>query len=152
MSDELKPCPFCGGEARLQEFDDGSGGVLCSECGFMPLTHASYGRNKSKQKAIAEWNQRPESDIEKAHREHRAIILPAPIGAPVYVIYPEDTDTDGSTLPAGVEETRLSDYINEDGREFYLTYDNVASCDIPVADLYTRREAAEAALKEREGK
>lgn len=81
-------------------------------------------------------------------RESRLIVLPVPIGTPVYVTYPQCTDIDGSIIPAGVKETRLSGYINETGREFYLTYDNLNSCDIKPGDLYITREAAEAALKE----
>ena len=58
--DNLKPCPFCGGEAILREYDDGSGHIRCNRCDFTPFIHASFGREKSKQKAIAEWNRRPD--------------------------------------------------------------------------------------------
>lgn len=56
----LKPCPFCGGEAAIKEFDDGSGGVFCVECKFQPLIHASYNRLEDKQEAIVAWNRRPD--------------------------------------------------------------------------------------------
>ena len=50
--DELKPCPFCGGEATIKEYGDGSGGVYCTVCRFEPLTHASYRCQAEKLKAI----------------------------------------------------------------------------------------------------
>lgn len=33
MSDELKPCPFCGGENVTNEFDDPFYSVICGICG-----------------------------------------------------------------------------------------------------------------------
>lgn len=33
MSDELKPCPFCGGENVTNEFDDPFYFVICGICG-----------------------------------------------------------------------------------------------------------------------
>ena len=49
---ELKPCPFCGGEAEVyaQAFNKYS--VICSNC---YCVKGSYG---TKEKAIEEWNRR----------------------------------------------------------------------------------------------
>ena len=66
--EELKPCPFCGGEAAIQEYDDDSGGVYCVVCRFQPLVHASYNRSEDKQKAIDWWNLRPHQWIPVAER------------------------------------------------------------------------------------
>ena len=33
MSDELKPCPFCGGEAKLKELEYLGMFIVCSKCG-----------------------------------------------------------------------------------------------------------------------
>lgn len=53
------PCPFCGGKAKIREHEDGSGGILCSKCDFIPLKRAYFSNfNKSKEDALAEWNQR----------------------------------------------------------------------------------------------
>ena len=62
--DELKSCPFCGGEAEIKEHDDGSGGIWCKKCGFTPLIHAHFGKfiNRTKQEAIVEWNRREYSE------------------------------------------------------------------------------------------
>ena len=58
MGDELKPCPFCGGEARIHSkvlaegFDSGYWAV-CDECGKGDtLPH------ESEEKAAAAWNAR----------------------------------------------------------------------------------------------
>jgi Lar family restriction alleviation protein len=44
---ELKPCPFCGGEAKFQ-----SGVICCSDCG-VKMRYIS-----SRKLAIAAWNRR----------------------------------------------------------------------------------------------
>lgn len=59
--EELKPCPFCGGEAETHETTDGWI-VACSSDqnvldGFTHMAHA-YGGTEAK--AIAEWNTRAE--------------------------------------------------------------------------------------------
>jgi len=76
----------------------------------------------------------------------RVVVLPVPIGAPIYTIY-QDEELDGSK-DIGVEELHLSGYIKEDENEFYTTYDEHGTCDIPVGRAYTTRAEAEAALKE----
>lgn len=52
---ELKPCPFCGGEAKYEEFDDGFfnwGRVECKQCGAMITTPPTN--------TIEAWNRRAE--------------------------------------------------------------------------------------------
>lgn len=68
MSEKLLPCPFCGGLPAIKEFDDGSGGVFCTKCKFQPLTHATYNRLEDKQRAIEDWNRRPDSWIPVTER------------------------------------------------------------------------------------
>ena len=61
--DKLKPCPFCGGEARVREFrtyKEECHGIMpkyyiqCNLCTVdRPQTHWD------KRDAIAEWNRRP---------------------------------------------------------------------------------------------
>ncbi len=66
---ELKPCPFCGGTARLKEhrfyydkdssFSDCSYGIRCSNC-----FAESYQFHQSKEKAIEAWNRRvPQTEV-----------------------------------------------------------------------------------------
>ena len=60
---ELKPCPFCGGEADEYEGDYGNG-IYCMMCGAMvgePI-HLGYRTTKrvSIAEAIAAWNSRAE--------------------------------------------------------------------------------------------
>ena len=53
MSDnQLKPCPFCGGEAQLKSCGYTSNSVYCIMCG------ASSGVYPLEQFAVEEWNRR----------------------------------------------------------------------------------------------
>lgn len=54
MNDELKPCPFCGGEAIIDGCDDTLWIVVCKEC------NASIGYKETKEEAIEAWNRRIE--------------------------------------------------------------------------------------------
>ena len=54
MSVELKPCPFCGGEAIVDGCDDTLWIVICKEC------NASIGHKGTEQEAIDAWNRRIE--------------------------------------------------------------------------------------------
>ncbi|MBE6784163.1 MAG: restriction alleviation protein, Lar family [Ruminococcaceae bacterium] len=55
---DLKPCPFCGGEAILQKGTDGRCWIECnitkSHCSVIPKTWAY----KTKKEAIEAWNRR----------------------------------------------------------------------------------------------
>ena len=62
MDKQLTPCPFCGGEARIEKFYafDGYQGesasylVYCSGCDCILTTH----KNSKEQKIIELWNRR----------------------------------------------------------------------------------------------
>lgn len=55
MSDELLPCPFCGGKAVTTVHHDGNAGALCwtERCTVMPIS-----RGKTLEEAVAAWNRR----------------------------------------------------------------------------------------------
>lgn len=61
MTNELKPCPFCGGEAEAEHYesDDFYGGYLifCTKCGaqITPCNASGYDARKI---AIESWNTR----------------------------------------------------------------------------------------------
>lgn len=63
MSDKLKPCPFCGGEAAYSETnpshigDDNGFMVYCKKC----YTESSYDF-QTRENAIAAWNRRYEQE------------------------------------------------------------------------------------------
>ena len=57
MTEEVKRCPFCGREARVERINLGKQGlfrVICPEC----LTATTHLREEEKN-AVAEWNSRP---------------------------------------------------------------------------------------------
>ena len=63
MSEELKPCPFCGGEAKA--FYDDAGGVYevqCQECGAEPYIGSRSGApgRRTLGDVIKAWNRRAE--------------------------------------------------------------------------------------------
>jgi Lar family restriction alleviation protein len=53
MSDELKPCPFCGGEA-VEDTNFGRPAVTCTDC------HVSF-RQIYKENVVDKWNARTAS-------------------------------------------------------------------------------------------
>lgn len=55
--DELKPCPFCGGEADF--YIGGSGYIQCAHCLAMIPYRYGLPYADGKQQAIAAWNRRP---------------------------------------------------------------------------------------------
>ena len=59
MTDKLKPCPFCGGEAILEIFrglKHPSYCIYCSKCGIETLP------SKGKKGIINAWNRRANND------------------------------------------------------------------------------------------
>ena len=58
METELKPCPFCGGEAKIQEYNGGFAAVGCSNGRCYMHPHA-FGF-PSAEDAAERWNRRAE--------------------------------------------------------------------------------------------
>ena len=58
---ELKPCPFCGGEAILQETGGFWCNVICDKCGAMTACIMNNCEYSSKDKAIELWNRRSDN-------------------------------------------------------------------------------------------
>lgn len=58
---ELKPCPFCGGEARL--FVNGGVRVICSKCyvGTRILTDSMEYESSAVETVVEEWNRRADN-------------------------------------------------------------------------------------------
>ena len=70
MTENLKRCPFCGEEARVEKINLGKQGlfrVICPEC----LTATTHLREDEKN-AVAEWNSRPiENELEAENKRLR---------------------------------------------------------------------------------
>ena len=61
MSDELKPCPFCGGEARaFYSEEGGTFDVQCQRCGAIPFIGSRTSEIRTLDGVIAAWNARAE--------------------------------------------------------------------------------------------
>lgn len=63
MTKELRPCPFCGGEAKAFFCEEsGTYDVQCQQCGALPFLgrKRGSGRFKSMDDVIAAWNRRAE--------------------------------------------------------------------------------------------
>lgn len=85
MSETLKPCPFCGGEAHIKEVVSAcsvvySVGCSDSECmGFETLLCKT-----TPEEAIAAWNRRAERTCRNAHHVPEFIFKCSECGAKVY--------------------------------------------------------------------
>ena len=74
MAEELRPCPFCGGEAKAFFCEEsGTYDVQCQQCGALPFLGRKKGpgRFKSMDDVIAAWNRRAERTcrVESSHVE-----------------------------------------------------------------------------------
>lgn len=59
MSNELKPCPFCGGEAKTFYCEEsGTFDVQCQQCGAIPFIGSRTSEKKTMADVIAAWNAR----------------------------------------------------------------------------------------------
>lgn len=56
MSSEIKPCPFCGGEAAV-ECSGGAFAIVCRSCGCRTATRTK-GWKPSYEEAAEAWNRR----------------------------------------------------------------------------------------------
>lgn len=63
MSEELKPCPFCGGESELYQYRVNEFSIRCKRC------KSDCGCWKEPYKAEYVWNTRPEEERMKAENE-----------------------------------------------------------------------------------
>ena len=75
MTEKLKTCPFCGGEAEFNSDEFGEG-VCCKSCGAS-LSNGVYGE-KGRKLASADWNSRPienelNEKIEKLEMENKRL-------------------------------------------------------------------------------
>ena len=60
--EELKPCPFCGGKARLLVNDGVK--VICSKCyiGTMSMTDVMWQESNAVETVVAAWNRRDDNE------------------------------------------------------------------------------------------
>lgn len=77
MGDELKPCPFCGGEARaFYSEEGGTFDVQCQRCGAIPFIGSRTSEIRTLDGVIAAWNAR----AERTCGEYRGDVYDTPDG------------------------------------------------------------------------
>lgn len=72
MSEELKPCPLCGGEAKAFFCEEsGTYDIQCQQCGALPFLGRKRGSDcfKSMDDVIAAWNRRAERTCRMEYNE-----------------------------------------------------------------------------------
>lgn len=75
MSDELKPCPFCGGEAKAFYCEEsGTLDVQCQQCGAIPFIGSRTSERKTMADVIAAWNARAERTCRFSLEEDREML------------------------------------------------------------------------------
>ena len=67
MSEELKPCPFCGcPDIRIEQTWKNGFTIECSKCHIkVEQKTIRYGLEWLKERMIVTWNTRPSQDLEK---------------------------------------------------------------------------------------
>ena len=65
MSDDLKPCPFCGGKAEAINYII-EGAVRCTDCGVSVARRHDAQGDTGYDEAIAAWNTRTKTKAEQA--------------------------------------------------------------------------------------
>ena len=62
---DLKPCPFCGGEALLDHDYEGMGAsyVRCKKCGLESIRFIKSFECASDDRAVEFWNRRADNDL-----------------------------------------------------------------------------------------
>ena len=53
---ELKPCPFCGGEAKMIKIGGATYFIQCNEC------HSTSGAFSTSEEAVEAWNKRAQHE------------------------------------------------------------------------------------------
>ena len=71
---ELKPCPCCGGTAKMcyMEYnctEDALYWVKCQKCGLQTRTYHIYGYTK--EDVIRDWNRRYDVDVDDGRQEDK---------------------------------------------------------------------------------
>lgn len=59
MGEELKPCPFCGGEAEILNYSENEWLICCAICNGMVERW-----RKTRKEAIEQWNRRANNEID----------------------------------------------------------------------------------------
>lgn len=101
MSEELKPCPFCGGKAERHTIEDeepsNAGGdvICCSRCGAS--SHVEFGR---KENLVSVWNTRADTALIEVERDAAGNVLICTGIAPMTKAY--------GTLPEAVQYSGMS--------------------------------------------
>lgn len=102
MADNLKPCPFCGGEAQFRIFDTICN-VECPEC----FNGTRYYALDDYEQAVAAWNARAERTCEK---------LPPDNGMTCIVRH----DATGETIEVGYWKCGVCECNNFEGARYCM--------------------------------
>lgn len=71
MSDTLKPCPFCGNDAILNEYRARKGyeaSIQCSQCSASIVSITYDTQQEATEKVVVEWNCRAYEDVKPVVR------------------------------------------------------------------------------------
>lgn len=150
INKELKPCPFCGGEARLKKHQrlEQTWYVQCNDCGIRTrnYTQCAYESWKTTMDAsVRAWNMRVNLEVDEAYQLEYETITPRNLCACYYCEHFEREGWSHCKIHEGTYgDTRCNDYKKLEHKETVTEFaDKCRECGKTIKQRYVLDELKE---------